>query len=243
MWTHGNKRLVTSGFGKPDTNYLLGHEGLFLTVQSPAVGSLLANTPQIIVSYIYLAYNGLFTSMLSNAEWVGYSVRRKGLRVAWPRGQQRARGFLQLPYIYAVPIMVASTILHWLISQSLFLVRIYVWAGDEIGGVDSSISSIGYSPYAIVFALSLGGAMLMAALLLGFLRTYPATMPLAACCSASIAAACQPREDMAKDELTLERLQWGVVDGGMSVDGDDHIEHACFSAKEVTPLVAGRYYA
>lgn len=212
-------------------------------MQSPAAGSLLANTPQIIVSYIYLAYNGLFTSMLSNAIWVGYSVRRKGLRVAWPRGQQRARGFLQLPYSYAVPIMVASTLLHWLISQSLFLVRIYIYNYDGTHKSDNLISATGYSPYAIVFALSMGGAMLVAALLLGFLRTYPATMPLAACCSASIAAACQPREDMAKDGLTLEKLQWGVVDGGMSVDDHDPIEHACFSTKEVTPLVAGRTYA
>jgi len=83
----------------------------------------LANTPQMLVSYIYLAYNGLFTSMLATAEWVEHSVPRRGLRVAWPRGQQRATSFLSLPYTYAVPIMAASTMLHWLISESLFLVR------------------------------------------------------------------------------------------------------------------------
>ena len=85
--------------------------------------------------------------------------------------------------------------------------------------------------------------MLVAALLLGFLRTYPATMPLAACCSASIAALCQPREDMAKEKLTLEKLQWGVVDQGLTANGHDEVGHACFSAKEVTPLITGRTYA
>ena len=139
--------------------------------------------------------------------------------------------------------MVASTLLHWLISQSLFLVRITIYDYDGTELPNSLVSSTGYSPYATVFALSMGGAMLVAALLLGFLRTYPATMPLAACCSASIAALCQPQEDMAKDDLTLEKLQWGVVDQDLTINGHDKVEHACFSAEEVAPLVTGRTYA
>ena len=53
--------------------------------------------------------------------------------------------------------------------------------------------------------------MLTVALLLGFLRRCPASVPFAACCSASIAALCRPRESMTRD-LMVERLQWGVVD-------------------------------
>ena len=84
--------------------------------------------------------------------------------------------------------------------------------------------------------------MLVAALLLGFLRTYPATIPSAACCSASIPALCQPQEDIAKDDLTLEKLQWGVVDQDLTINGHDKVEHACFSAEEIAPLVTGRTY-
>ena len=85
--------------------------------------------------------------------------------------------------------------------------------------------------------------MLVSALLLGFLKTYPATMPLAACCSASIAALCQPPNDMAEDDVTLEKLQWGVVDQGLVADDHKRVEHACFSTEKIGPLIRGRTYA
>lgn len=85
--------------------------------------------------------------------------------------------------------------------------------------------------------------MLFAVLLVGVLKKYPATMPLAACCSASIAALCQPLEAMTKDDLTLKRLQWGVVDQTLKTDDHGEVEHACFSAGEVTPLIPGHLYA
>ena len=181
--------------------------------------------------------------MLATAEWVRYSFRSRGLRVTSPRGHQRASYYLQLPYTYGVPIIIASALLHWLISQSLFLVRISVYAYDGIESPSRSISATGYSPYAIVFAVCMGGALLIGVLLLGFLRKYPATMPLAACCSASIAASCQPEEDMAKDSLAQEKLQWGVVDQGMMADDHDGPLHASFSTKGVEPLIPGRTYA
>lgn len=239
MWAVGTAAVVAEGFGQQNTRLLVGGAGY----QSPAAASLLSNLPQILVSYIYLAYNTLYTYMLSTAELVGYSTRPHFLGVQWPKGKQRSRGFLQLPYAYSWGLMTASTLLHWLISESLFLVRIAVfdYYGKETPSV--SISSAGYSPYAIIFAVCFGGAMLIAVLLLAFLRKYPATMPLAACCSASIAAMCQPGEDMTYDDLTQRKLQWGVI-GPISVDDTNtEVEHASFSAKDITPLVAGRTYA
>lgn len=181
--------------------------------------------------------------MLATAEWADYSVRRRGLRVAWPRGQQRATNFLSLPYTYAVPIMAASTMLHWLISESLFAVRITNFHHDGSENKQGLISAVAYSSFAAVFALSMGGAMLVAVLLVGLLKKYPATIPLAACCSATIAALCQPADNMAKDVMTLKELQWGVVDQTLRNDDHGDVEHACFSAGEVTPLVPGRIYA
>lgn len=242
VWGGGANEFVSEGFGKPQTQNLLdyGANGRPVPLASLA---LIANAPQIIVSYIYVAYNGLFTSMLSTAEWVGYSLCPRGLSVAWPKGHQRSRGFLEIPYAYGAPIMVASTLLHWLISQSLFLVRITVYGTDGTELIFRSISATGFSAYPIVFALSMGGAMLIAVLLFGLVKTYPGTMPLAACCSASIAASCQPVEDMARDGSVTERLQWGVVGEGTTVDGHDKIEHASFSTGQVAPLVAGHFYA
>lgn len=181
--------------------------------------------------------------MLTTAEWVRYSVRPRSLRVTWPRGQQRAHNYLQLPYTYGVPLLIASTILHWLISQSVCLVRVTAYDFDGTELPQYSVSAAGYSPYAIVFAISMGAVMLVAALLVGFLRTYPATMPLAACCSAFIAALCQPQENMTEDDLTLKKLQWGVVDQGTMGNGHDAFEHACFFANDGGPLIARETYA
>ena len=181
--------------------------------------------------------------MLATSEWVGYSISPRGLRVTWPRGHQRSRAFLQLPYIYAIPIMTASTLLHWLISQSLFLVSITIYDTGGKEWADARISTVGFSPYATIFAICMGGAMLLAVLLVGIFRTYPGTIPLAACCSASIAAACQPQQGEVKDELAFKKLKWGVVDRSPRRDGDETFEHASFSAREVAPLVAGLTYA
>jgi len=51
---------------------------------------LLANLPQAIVSFLYLMYNGIFTSMLLGHEYSKYGVQgnRKPLRVTTPHGQQ-----------------------------------------------------------------------------------------------------------------------------------------------------------
>ena len=208
--------------------------------------SLTANTPQILVSYIYLAYNNLATHMLATAELISYSTSRKHLRVAFSRGKQRSRKFLQIPYKYGIPILTASTLLHWLISQSLFYFRITPYDYNGTPEPDGIISTTGFSAYAIIFALCMGSVMLLIVLLFGFGRRYPATMPTAACCSASLAALCQPFDGpMTERDVTIRRLQWGAVKNGSSEIGDvgnDGAGHACFSADEVLPLVVGKTY-
>lgn len=89
--------------------------------------------------------------------------------------------------------------------------------------------------------------MLLAVLVVGFGRRFSATMPLAACCSASVAVMCQPYHGRVTErDVTMDRLQWGAVRDGSSEIGDngnDGVGHACFSAKGVLPFVAGRTYA
>lgn len=240
VWNGGPAVFVPRGFGKPDTSTLIGGNSYGRHL-SPVATSLLANAPQLVVSYIYIAYNGLLTSMLTTAEWVAYAARPKNLRVTWPKGQQRTRNYLQLPYLYGIPLLIASTLLHWLISQSLYLVRVTGYESDGTESYGNSVSAAGYSPFAIVFAISMGAAMLVAALLIGLLRAYPTNAPLAACCSASLAASCQPQEPMTEDDVTQKKLQWGVVDEGAVANGG--VGHACFSFNDVSPLVEGRRYA
>lgn len=64
-------------------------------------------------------------------EWSQYAVQRKGLRVsAQPRGAQRSTYFLSLPYRNAIPFIILSTLMHWLMSESLFLVMIEAYTVD-----------------------------------------------------------------------------------------------------------------
>lgn len=205
----------------PDT----GSTGLICSV-------LLANTPQALVSFLYLLYNGLFTCMHLAHEFSGYAVRRLPLRVTSPTGAQRSTYWLQLPYVYGVPLIAASGTLHWLISQAIFLARIQVYVeGVEDGG--ESVSAVGYSCPPIVCLLVLGGCMLAVAVGMGF-RRLQSCMPVAGSCSVVIAAAAHGTGEEA-DEAVRE-VKWGVVE-----EGD--VGHCSFSAGEVGELVVGRRYA
>ncbi|KAF2476761.1 uncharacterized protein BDR25DRAFT_375874 [Lindgomyces ingoldianus] len=122
------KSVLSSGLGTLDSRTIIqsgttstGTRGIFQNV-------FLANAPQVIISIIYFSYNAVITSMLLAYEWDGYSKTRKGLRVSTKQqGAQRSTYFLQLPYRYAVPLMVFSTVIHWLASQSIFVVSVELY--------------------------------------------------------------------------------------------------------------------
>jgi hypothetical protein len=83
--------------------------------------TMVANTPQLILSICYLAYNGLFTRMLAEFEWSKYSVEFRALRVTEPRGSQNSTYRLQLPYRFSIPLMIVSITLHWLYSNCIYV--------------------------------------------------------------------------------------------------------------------------
>ena len=92
---------------------------------------LIANSAQAILSFLFLTYYGLFTCTLRNGEWSSYAYERKGLRVATPKGAQRSTYRLQLPYKYGVHSLLVSGLLHWLVSQSVFLAKIAIYSITE----------------------------------------------------------------------------------------------------------------
>jgi hypothetical protein len=71
-----------------------------------------------------ILYNSLFTSLLLCDEWNDFARHRQPLRVTASQGEQRSKYYLSIPYHYAIPILVFSGGSHWLVSESLFLVRI-----------------------------------------------------------------------------------------------------------------------
>jgi hypothetical protein len=178
--------------------------------------------------------------MLMAKEWSDFAFERKFLRVTAPVGKQRSTYYLSLPYRFAIPLMLASTLLHWLTSQALFLDRrtvLTVWNDDPYTDTRTgSVATVGYSPPAVLLVLLLGIIMVLALIALGY-RRYKPGMPLAANCSAAISAACHPPATDA--DTSVLPLQWGVVAG----ESWEAVSHCSFSSSEVTMPVPGSRYA
>lgn len=199
----------------------------------PAYGSagfvantLVANLPQVILSFAYLIYNSLFTSMLATYEWSQMAWQRKGLRVSHnPQGAQRSTYFLQLPYRYAIPLLIGSGTMHWLVSQSLFLVTVMRFdeSGEPLGGSASSATrySCGWSPVAVLCTVIGTVVMMAAGLLIGRCFHLRPGMPLNGTCTAVVAAACHADlTEMSDGIMATEKLKWGVVTGPSGDNAD-----------------------
>jgi hypothetical protein len=128
--------------------------------------------------------------------------------------------FLQLPYSYAVPMMVAMATLHWLVSQSPFAVQIAVVDNNGPTMPDRQMATCEYSAIALIFVLTVGGLMIIALLVSAFWKlTYKS--PVVSFCNAAISAACHPG-DQEGERLSELPLMWGVV------GSCDDVGHASF---------------
>jgi len=102
--TYDVKRLYDLGFGTVNGNSIIHHDFFWgsRTVMGFDQLVLIANSPQVLLSVLYLNYNGLFSCVVANDEWSRFAHSRKPLRVTSPAGQQRSTYFLSLPYRYAI---------------------------------------------------------------------------------------------------------------------------------------------
>ncbi|CAG8122705.1 unnamed protein product [Penicillium olsonii] len=194
-------------------------------VHSSFLGTvLLSNVPQFLLSLSYYFYNSTLTSMLLASEYDSYAIRgtradssvkpaqvqaKKGLRVSKNRtGAQRSFYFLSLPYRYSLPLMLSYTMLHWLVSQAFFYVRVVLY--DENSQHDSSldVDTCGWSPIALLGAIIVGS--LMTITLVGLsMRSFRSVIPLAGSCSAAISAACHPPgHDV---NAAVKEIIWGEI--------------------------------
>ena len=203
-------------------------------------GILIANFPQLLLSFLYLMYNSLFTCMLLAQEWNKYAHHRKALRVTSPRGKQRSTYWLQLPYQYAIPLLVASGLLHWLVSQSIFLANVKVYDSNDKFLEDESASTLGYSSIATIFVLVLGAFLIIIGIACGF-RQYEPGMPLVRSSSAAISAACHPPKS--DQGVSTKPVMWGVVGTLTFDDNGEPVGHCSFSSMDVEPPVVGRLYS
>jgi hypothetical protein len=204
----------------------------------------LANIPQLILSTIYFIYNALFTCMSAASEWSNFALHRKGLRVSnTPVGSQRTTYFLQLPYRLAIPLVFFSGVLHWLLSQSIFLVIIQVYSqiyqpnGSYLSTLtDRGFITCGWSPVAIVCIIALGTCMVLW-ITGNRLRRLRTGMPVAASCSAAISAACHP--NLEEPDAWRMGLKWGKVSSSYG----GRVGHCSFSSRDAAIPKEGELYA
>ena len=238
---------MSMGFGSADARTFMatpltgeGAENLLKNV-------VMANAPQLVFSLIYFSYNGIFTTISLAIEWSGFGAFHKGLRRSGSGGHplvgaQRAAYFLQLPYRLALPLLVASGALHWLISQSIFLVYFesYVpmvpkYVGTEHRSQKSDpkdIITCAWSPPAVLCTIILASLMLVFLLFFG-LRRLPTAMPVAGSCSAAIAAACHPPAIELEEKIWEKKVRWGMVLEAKN----EQPGHCSFSSGTVVPPV------
>ena len=234
--------LMALGLGAMSSKTIMQTDAMGRGFDSLLSNVVMANIPQLVMSVLYFTYNGLFTSISLAVEWDGYAQHRKGLRVSSsPAGAQRSKYFLQLPYRYSLPLLVTSGLLHWLISQSIFLVFVEIYRDSvEQGGTDNRVpvsdyTTCGWSPAGVVSVIAVGVVMVLFLIVSGC-RRLTSTMPVAGSCSAAISAACHP---VPYDEMAcLEKLQWGATG-----DEDDEKGHCSFSTGEVHIPKRGAMYS
>lgn len=233
--------ILEQGFGRRNTDSLVYIPPLRRSGFAPLV--LLANLPQLLISLLYILYNDIITRISLCREWSAFGKGPKCLRVSSrPRGLQRGTHFLSLPLELAVPLIMAMTILHWLVSRSIFLIYItgfdYARGGADAKYLGAVSLTLGWSPLALILSLALWGLLLTVLWIAGFAFGFGSGMPLVRGCSVAISAACHPPEW--DDNAAGNRLGYGVV----SCSGQDisQIRHASFSSGTVEPLRAGEVY-
>ena len=174
--------------------------------------------------------------MLLADEWSRYFFNARPLRVTTPHGQQRSTYYLQLPFPYSIPLLIASGLLHWLISESIFLARVDNYSDGKLAR-NASLSQTGYSPLPILLVIMLGIVMLMLLIGHGIFRKFSSCMPVVGSCSVAIAAAChRPKDD---EDAAYLPVAWGEVVS----EGTTDIGHCCFTSRTVYEPIPDRLYA
>ncbi|KAJ4256234.1 hypothetical protein NW762_009313, partial [Fusarium torreyae] len=163
---------------------------------------LMANIPQLVLSVSYLQFNHLVTRIVMAKEWAQMSTKYRPLRVTNPQGEQTSTYRLQLPYKWAVPCILASILLHWLVSNTCYVFMAdgayyssslagaaATTTGDSIKLTDIAFIAIGYSTVAGLITVIVFAVIICIPLLLSF-RKLPGDMVVVGSNSLAIAAAC-----------------------------------------------------
>ena len=175
--------------------------------------------------------------MLLTREYAQFTQHRKSLRVSVPKGVQRSTPWLNIPYKFAVPIMVVMALLHWTMSESIFIASVNVFDVNHIRKPAGDINTLGWSPLAVIGSLVIVSILTLFLVFAASVNKYPSGMPLASSCSAAISAACHRSNDDPSD-VAQRTLMFGVVPDETAMGN----RRAAYSAGPVEPLQDGVLY-
>ncbi|ETS81315.1 hypothetical protein PFICI_06317 [Pestalotiopsis fici W106-1] len=215
-----NKHLGLQGTITPsDSNPLLSTS----VAKSFLSGVLAVNSPQLMLSFCYVLYNNLFTKMQMGREWAALSRSYKGLRVSDPRGHQYATYRLQLPYRYSIALIIGSMILHWMLSNTFYIVIVQgdyfnpiksISIHDDSVGPERSIA-FGYSSTTLLVCLVIFIASILVPIVVALSR-LPGNTTVVGSESLAISAACHvSTKSKTKQGLSYENGPWEVLNGSM----------------------------
>lgn len=133
--------------------------------------------------------------------------------------------------------------MHWLISQSIFLVAVEAYDASHIRDPTSDVITCGYSPMAIIFSFITILGMCVALMAVGR-RRFASAMPVAGSCGMAIAAACHsvPGKRRLEEDLDAseKKLMWGVME--TAEQNERAVGHCGFSSLEVGRPHPGELY-
>lgn len=198
----------------------LGAPGVLIT-------ALIANAPQAVLSFIYMIYNTFFTLMYVGEDWDMYGAytattrhklrlaakkqTHRYLRVSDPKGSQKSTHFLNLPYRFAVPLIIASGLLHYLMSQTLYLANISVINRDGSLPRTDEITTVAFAPMGMVGLIIIAIVMIIV-LVANSLRHFGGQMPIVGSNSAAISASCHVQmSERRRNDLVHRMIAWGEV--------------------------------
>lgn len=244
--------LWNLGFGSINQNAMVFLNGDGVT--KVITLTIIANIPQVILSIIYMVYMGIITTMFLAADWTTFAFRPQTLMVSSPAGTQRGTWMFGAPIGWGLTFMSFSILLHWFISQSIFVVQMQVMNKDgtlkvydpatdnQYVGNTALFSNCGFSPIAMICSTVAAFILLLSVIIFMFRRFPAGSPPVVSTCSAAISASCHPITKT--EDMLYKELRWGI-DGGYS-NGVGHCSLVTAEAWDIGrsgPPVEGYTYA
>ncbi|KAI0395039.1 hypothetical protein F5Y17DRAFT_425755 [Xylariaceae sp. FL0594] len=170
--------VFTGSFLASSDNQQLAAE--FTGLKTFLANVLVANSPQILLSLCYIAFNNLFTYFCVAMEWEGFSKRALPLRVTDPKGEQISTYRLQLPYRYSLPLMALSASFHWLVSNTIYVILTeggYIGDGLKDDNLPPGVTTIlGYSSISLFVLTTVASVTILVPFAFGLKRLSPDTV-------------------------------------------------------------------